>query len=436
MSRLIRALALTLLAVCCIGQAPVQAQNAACPSFSALPLNLNLGLAPTGLGGVSVRCANQTLQAAVNKLGASAPMLDAQGNLVVSGTPTLARLQGGGWRLSGQADELTVPGGALPTVLAGKAPIASPTFSGTNLTTPGTVTPQAIYTAAFPNVGFSDTLQGVLDVAPGDQRDNLAAVGGYVRTRSGGAGFVGKGNAVSLMGVGTIAAENSTWWGVNTLVTDNTSRTPFTGSGRIATGAELDFNIMSPNTHVVGISIGGNSLAQPTEANGYLVNTLGNGNRWGTGFWSLDGAAQRGLVLGALQVSGANIKGQPFWLQAFDGTGTKRTGVIQQDGAYITFADISQGSWPGLKIQQGDLSIDNGHGVIVGGTTVLLTRQTGWTAGTGTPNRGPFNADYTQTIAATYSQAQVQALQDIVTALQKRVLALEQDITKHGLIGP
>ncbi|MGV7034804.1 hypothetical protein [Methylobacterium symbioticum] len=315
------------------------------------------------------------------------------------------------------------------------APKASPVFTGTSLTTPGTVTPQAIYTSAFPNVVFSDAVQGVLDIPAGDPNDNRAAVAGYVRTRSGGAGPVGKGNGVALMGAVQIANDKSAGWGVNTLITDNAARKPFAGTGRIATGAELDFNIMSPNTQVIGVSIGGNSLAQPSEANGYLVNPLGNGNRWGTGFWSLDGAATRGLVLGALQVSGRNVKGQPIWLQAFDGAGAKRTGVIQQDGAYITLADLAQGSWPGLKIQQGDLTLDGGHGVIVGGTTVLVSRQTGWTPGTGTPNRGAFNADGTQTLSATYSQAQVQALQDMVTALQRRVLALEQDLAKHGLIG-
>lgn len=300
----------------------------------------------------------------------------------------------------------------------------------------GAIQPKAIYESAFPNVTFSDTSQSVLDVAPGDQRDNLSAVAGYVRTRSGGAGFVGKGNAVALFGNMQIAADNSAAWGVNTLCTDNTSRATFNGTGRICIGAELDFNIMSPNTQVIGVSVGGNSLVQPTTANGFVVNVLGTGMRWGTGFWVLDGTADRGLVLGASAASGTNKTGIPIWLQAFDSNGTKRTGVIRQDGGFVTMADITQGAWPGLKIQQGDISLDAGHGIVVNGKTVLSGRQGGWTQGTGTPNLGGFTADYTQTMGATYSQAQVQALQNQLLATQQRVLALENAMRAHGLIGP
>lgn len=300
---------------------------------------------------------------------------------------------------------------------------------------PGTITPLQIYSAAFPGVAISDTLQAVLDVAPGDQHDNLSAISGYVRNRSGSAGVIGKGNAAALFGSGITAADNSAVWGVNTLLTDNMSRNVTTGIGRTAIGAEFDFNVMSPGTQLIGISIGGNSLAQPTNANGFLVNTLGNGKKWGTGFWVLDGTAERGLVLGASTVSGVNSTGIPIWFQAFDGRGTKRTSVLRQDGGYITMADISAGLWPGLKIQQGNLSLDAGHSIIIGGQTVLTGRQTGWTAGKGTPNRGAFNADHTQTINVTYTQAQVQALQDQLLATQQRLLAIESVLIANGLIG-
>lgn len=324
----------------------------------------------------------------------------------------------------------------LARLIASRAPTANPTFSGTQITTPGTVTPQAIYSAVFPNVQFSDTVQGVLDVPAGDQRDNLSAVSGYVRTKSGGAGTLGKGNAVALFGNAQIAADGSAAWGINTLITDNTSRATGTGTGRIATGAELDFNIMMAGTHVVGVSIGGNSLAQPTEANGYLVNPLGKGKKWGTGFWSLDGAATRGLVLGALSVSGTNVASQPIWFQSFDDAGKKRTGQLQQSGSYLVASDFAGASWGGMAIRLGDLSLDPKQGVIVGGNKVVGNRVTGWTTSTGTPKFGAYNADYTQTISATYSQAQVQSLQNQLLATQQRVLALETALRTHGLIGP
>lgn len=355
-----------------------------CAAFSTFPLTLNLGSAPLGIGGETNRCLWGKVAAAINVLNVR-----------------------------------TASGGALSGLFG-----------------PGTITPLQIYSAAFPNVQISDTVEAVLDVAPGDTHDNLSAISGYVRNRSGGAGTIGKGNAVALFGSAVTAADNSAVWGVNTLLTDNMSRNVTTGTGRIAVGAELDFNVMSPTTQLIGVSIGGNSLSQPANANGFLVNTLGNGNKWGTGYWVLDGAAQQGLVLGATAVSGTNIPGIPIWLQSFDSTGTKRTGVLKQDGRYITMADISLGTWPGLKIQQGDISLDSGHGLIINGQTVITGRQTGWTAGTGTPNRGTFNADYTQTISATYTQAQVQAMQNQLLATQQRLLAVESVLIANGLIGP
>ncbi|MDH2313161.1 hypothetical protein [Methylobacterium brachiatum] len=294
-----------------------------------------------------------------------------------------------------------------------------------------TVTPQDVYTSAFPGVALSDTSQAVLDVAPGDQRDNLSAVAGYVRTRSGGAGFVGKGNAVALFGCVQIAANYSAGWGGNILITDHTERAVSNGTGRIATGFELDFNIMSPNTHVTGISIGGNSLSQPTDANGFLVNSLGTGIKWNAGFWSLDGCARYALVAGVLEISGKNIGSQPILLQYFDGSGVKQTSQIQAAGG---FAVIS-GAPNGLKLSFGNVGLDPGYVFTVGGVQVVAGRKTGWTAGSGTPNRGSFNADYTQTMGASYSQAQIQALQNQLLATQQRLLALESDLRAHGLIG-
>ncbi|MDH2313320.1 hypothetical protein [Methylobacterium brachiatum] len=299
---------------------------------------------------------------------------------------------------------------------------------------PDSVAPQAIYGAAFPNVIFSDTLQGVLDVPAGDQNDNRAAVAGYVRTKSAGtgpSGTPGKGNAVALMGVASIVGDNSAAWGVNTLCTDNETRNISGALGKICIGAELDFNIMSPKTIVHGISIGGNSLAQPENASGYLVNTLGNGNKWNVGFWSLDGAAQNAFIAGPLATSGSNVGSQLVLLQYLDVAGGKQSVVLQASGGFLSVSNAPNG----LAIGSGDLLLGAGRGVVISGMSVIGPRKTGWAAGTGTPNRGAFDANYTQTMAPTYSQAQVQALQNQVLALAQRVLALETDLRAHGLIG-
>jgi len=366
---------------------PAAAQTSVrCAAFNTFPLALNLGQPPLGVGGETNHCLWQKVSDAVNAL------------------------------------ELRTRNGGSLTGMFG----------------PGTITPQGIYQASYPGVNFRDTVQSMLDVAPGSPQENLGAFAAYMRNRSGGAATPGAGgNAVGFFSTGIISADNSAMWGVNTLMTDNDQRAVAAGgAGRIAVGAELDFNVMRPTTQLIGVSIGGNSLAQPTNANGFLVNTLGNGNKWGTGFWVLDGAAKQGLVIGASEVAGSSKVGIPIWLQAFDSTGTKRTAQIRQEDKYMVFSDLSQGSWGGIVVRQGDLALDAGHGVIVNGQSVLGARVPGWTAGTGTPNLGAFNADYTQTISATYTQSQVQALQNQLQLTQQRVLALETALRTHGLIGP
>nr|WP_187178361.1 phage tail protein [Serratia marcescens] len=70
----------------------------------------------------------------------------------------------------------------------------------------------------------------------------------------------------------------------------------------------------------------------------------------------------------------------------------------------------------------------------VAGIQVVGAQQTGWTAATGTANKGAFNADQSYTIGASYSQSEVQALADSLKAACQRVKALEDMARAHGLI--
>ncbi|HCS5571926.1 TPA: phage tail protein [Escherichia coli] len=70
----------------------------------------------------------------------------------------------------------------------------------------------------------------------------------------------------------------------------------------------------------------------------------------------------------------------------------------------------------------------------VNGTEVVGTRKTGWTAATGTPYRGSFNADPVMPVGATYSQSEVQAIANNLLATLRRLKALEDDMRSHGLI--
>ncbi|MGR7181943.1 phage tail protein [Klebsiella aerogenes] len=70
----------------------------------------------------------------------------------------------------------------------------------------------------------------------------------------------------------------------------------------------------------------------------------------------------------------------------------------------------------------------------VAGQQVLGARQTGWTAATGTANKGAFDADQVFTVGATYSQTEVQALADALKAACQRIKALEDMARTHGMI--
>jgi hypothetical protein len=171
----VRALALAALALCCAGHTPVLAQNAACTPFSAFPLSLNLGAAPTGLGGVSVRCANQTLQTAVNRLAASAPMVDAQGNLVVSGGPALAQLQAGAWQLLGDGSSLSVAGAPLSSVISrsgGKTTLTPDAVTGD--TSASSVTLRGVQRPLSVKLSELPTIQDFVD--PADSGDYAPAI--------------------------------------------------------------------------------------------------------------------------------------------------------------------------------------------------------------------------------------------------------------------
>jgi hypothetical protein len=70
----------------------------------------------------------------------------------------------------------------------------------------------------------------------------------------------------------------------------------------------------------------------------------------------------------------------------------------------------------------------------VAGTKVVGARETGWTAGTGTANKGAFATYAGQTVSAAYVQAEAQATDNGVKANAQRIKAIEDALRTHGLI--
>lgn len=69
----------------------------------------------------------------------------------------------------------------------------------------------------------------------------------------------------------------------------------------------------------------------------------------------------------------------------------------------------------------------------VNGVKVIGARQTGWTAATGTANKGAFSADQSYTVSSTYTQSEIQALAEGLRQARQRIKALEDVNRNHGL---
>ena len=70
----------------------------------------------------------------------------------------------------------------------------------------------------------------------------------------------------------------------------------------------------------------------------------------------------------------------------------------------------------------------------VAGLQVVTSRQTGWTAATGTAALGTFAANQAYSTSATYIQAEAQAVAVGLFQARQRIKALEDALRYHGLI--
>ena len=277
----------------------------------------------------------------------------------------------------------------------------------------GSETPNSIYNAISPAIEHFDALNGVTQIAAGSTIGHATGVAGYVINNDS-----SPSNGVGLFGCGIAAVNGAHVWGINTLLQDAPTRAVGTGTGRILVN-ELDFNVMNPATELIGLSIGGNSLAQPTVADGFVCNVLGTGFKWVTAFNSQDAAATYAFNAGMVATSGASVNSQKILWQYTTSGSVKQNAHIQvESGGYLAFG----GSIPllGFSFQSANILLDSGRGCVIGGNVVISDRKTGYTnAMTGTANR-----------ATAYATSTITLVQ-----LAERVKALQEDLTAHGLIG-
>lgn len=90
---------------------------------------------------------------------------------------------------------------------------------------------------------------------------------------------------------------------------------------------------------------------------------------------------------------------------------------------------VEAGAWVDKTV-----SFDLTTSLKIGGTKVVGARETGWTAGTGTANKGAFATYAGQDVSATYVEAEAQATDDAAKANSQRIKAIEDALRTHGMI--
>lgn len=276
-----------------------------------------------------------------------------------------------------------------------------------------------VYQSIFPGVTFQDNIVGYNTIGSGSTLNQTTAIAGYARALMAASG--GNQNAVALFGCGTAEVNGGNVWGINTLLQDSASRVAGTGTGRILVN-EFDFNVMNPNTEVIGCSVGGNSLAQPAASNGFIVNSLGSGVKWGGGFVTEDGAANYAISIGCSSATaGANYSSQQIGFSFYDLNSTKQSASLTLTSLPTSSAGYFAlgGSVPiAFDITNGNLNLVSGSGAItIGSNQVVGPRVTGWgAASNGSP--AAFNA------ATATAQQTASAVAYVI-----------QSLFSHGLIG-
>jgi hypothetical protein len=197
---------------------------------------------------------------------------------------------------------------------------------------------------------------------------HASAVGGYVDLDEDDT------NGVALFGCGLLRGDDQHLWGLNTVLMDNATYATHTGTGRIL-ASELDYNVCGTGTQVMGLSLGGASLAQPTQADAFLVNRLGVGIKWTSGFWSMDGCATYGLILGAAENSGANVDSQPLLWKYLDGAGDGQTvSAYVDEFSGVGFLKFSGSASWAFAVSGADIFLETGRGLRINGNMVVSDR--------------------------------------------------------------
>lgn len=243
-----------------------------------------------------------------------------------------------------------------------------------------------LYSPTYGGVPMFDTYRAVTVVPAGSTTANTSGVGSYVINRN--PLNSGVGSSVGLFSFNIAAANNAGVWGLNTVCTDSQAQTVNAQTGNVLIGYEVDFNVCSPNSQITGVMLTGASKAQPAGGTGFLVASLGGSFHWTQAFATNSGAAQVGLSLGAMAVSGSTISSQPINLNYFNSSGAIATYGLQAGGdgtLYLNGGGVHVLGANGLTV---DANVQVNGVITVSGN---LSGQNASFTGTLSCNSGVFN---------------------------------------------
>ena len=243
-----------------------------------------------------------------------------------------------------------------------------------------------LYSPTYGGVPMFDTYRAVTVVPAGSTTANTSGVGSYVINRN--PLNSGLGSSVGLFSFNIAAANNAGVWGLNTVCTDSQAQTVNAQTGNVLIGYEVDFNVCSPNSQITGVMLTGASKAQPAGGTGFLVASLGGSFHWTQAFATNSGAAQVGLSLGAMAVSGSTISSQPINLNYFNSSGAIATYGLQAGGdgtLYLNGGGVHVLGANGLTV---DANVQVNGVITVSGN---LSGQNASFTGTLSCNSGVFN---------------------------------------------
>lgn len=253
------------------------------------------------------------------------------------------------------------------------------------------VTGNSFGTGATAGVGVDLYVKGL---ASGNNFTAHASTGAFTNTTAAGYHFFEVGNRFSddITKIGIADAVKGAYMGSNAIL--NLVDT-------IAVSAAVSPTAQSA-AYLQGIASGTNGFGT------FAVNALFDGTNWNrlntaNEAWLFQGNSSAGTT-GSFAVFHVNPAANPITWVPF----------LLLDGAG-TYLDI-----------KGDLRVN--------GTKVVGQRETGWTAGTGTANKGAFATYAGQTVTATYVQAEAQATDNAAKANAQRIKAIEDALRTQGLI--